>query len=89
MTDNTPTPAPDEITPNVVISNPATRRRLGIALYIVSIITGIATLFFLFFPEAALGTDLPERVIAFVTAVVTLLSGAFGLTVTTPNVPKV
>lgn len=79
---------PTEITPNVVVSNPDTRRRLGIALYVVALLAGLAGLFFAFFPEAAFGTDIPTRAIAFVNAAVSLLAGGFGLIVTTPNVPK-
>lgn len=80
--------APEEITPNVVISNPNTRRHIGVTLYLVSLLAGLATLLFAFFPELAAGTDIPTRAIAFVTAAVTLLSGAFGLVVTIPNVPR-
>lgn len=79
---------PSEITPNVVVPNPKARRQIGIVLYLVSLAAGIAALLFLFFPELAYGTDIPTRAIAFVNAVVSLVSGAFGLTVTIPNVPK-
>ncbi|GAB2567564.1 hypothetical protein [Leucobacter ruminantium] len=80
--------APEEITPNVVIPDPAVRRRVGVALYLVSLAAGLATLLFAFFPELAAGTDIPTRAVAFVTAAVTLLSSAFGLVVTLPNVPR-
>lgn len=79
---------PTEITPNVVVSNPNTRRRIGVALYLVSLLAGVGALLFAFFPELAFGTDIPSRAIAFVNGVVSLLSGGFGLIVTTPNVPR-
>lgn len=81
-------PESTEITPNVVISNPKLRRNIGVGLYVVSLLAGLATLLFAFFPELAAGTDVPSRAIAFVTAAVTLLSGGFGLVVTVPNVPR-
>lgn len=82
---------PDEpgsisITPNEVIKNPDTRRALGKALYIVSLVAGVAALFFASFPE--FGGDVANRALLFITSAVTLVSGAFGLTVTTPNVPR-
>lgn len=80
--------SPTEITPNVVVSNPNTRRRIGVALYLVSLLAGVGALLFAFFPELAFGTDIPSRAIAFVNGVVSLLSGGFGLIVTTPNVPR-
>lgn len=79
---------PTEITPNVVIRNPDTRRKAGVTLYIVALIAGLAGLFFAFFPEAAFGTDIPTRAVAFVNAAVSLLAGGFGLIVSTPNVPR-
>ena len=84
MTDPT---LPNE-TPNVRIEDPDTRRSLSKTLFFVTILTGIAALFFQFFPEAAFGTDIPTRAISFVNAVVSLVSGAFGLSVLVPNIPK-
>ena len=84
MTDPT---LPNE-TPNVRIEDPDTRRSLSKTLFFVTILSGIAALFFQFFPEAAFGTDLPTRAIGFVNAVVSLVSGAFGLSVLVPNIPK-
>lgn len=77
-----------EITPNVVISNPDIRRYIGIALYIISLLAGVAALFLAFFPEFNAGNDTFVRAIAFINAVVSLVSGAFGIVVTFPNVPK-
>jgi len=74
-------------TPNVVIENTNVRLWLGAALFIVSLLTGIAALFFNFFPELAYGTDIPTRVIGFINSVASILAGAFGIVVTTPNVP--
>ena len=84
MTDPT---LPNE-TPNVRIEDPDVRRSLSKTLFLVTILSGIAALFFQFFPEAAFGTDLPTRAIGFVNAVVSLVSGAFGLSVLVPNIPK-
>jgi hypothetical protein len=81
-------PDTTEITPNVVISDPKKRRRLGKALYLLLFVVGIASLVFAFFPELAFGTDIPARAIALATALVTLAGATFGITVTTPNVPK-
>lgn len=75
------------ITPNVVMPNPNSRRRLGNVLWVVSILVGVAALFFQFFPEAALGTDVPTRAIAFANSVVSLVTGAFGLVLVRPNTP--
>ena len=75
-------------TPNVRIEDPDVRRSLSKTLFFVTILSGIAALFFQFFPEAAFGTDLPTRAISFVNAVVSLVSGAFGLSVLVPNIPK-
>lgn len=80
---------PEEITPNVVIPDPRVRRGIGVALYCMSLLAGVAALFFAFFPEASMGTDIPDRAIAFTIALVSLLSGGFGLVVTAPNIPKV
>ena len=78
----------DQITPNVVIADPVTRRRAGITLYVMSLASGLAALLFAFFPELAFGTDIPTRAIGFVNGAVSLLSAGFGLIITTPNVPK-
>ena len=75
-------------TPNVRIEDPDVRRSLSKTLFFVTILSGIAALFFQFFPEAAFGTDLPTRAISFVNAVVSLVSGAFGLSILVPNIPK-
>lgn len=75
-------------TPNVGIEDPGIRRSLSKTLFFITILTGIASLFFQFFPEAAFGTDLPTRAIAFTNAAVSLLSGAFGLSVLVPNIPS-
>lgn len=74
-------------TPDVVIKNRSIRLWLGAALFTLSLLTGIAALFFNFFPELAYGTDIPMRAIGFANAVGSLLAGAFGIIVTTPNVP--
>ena len=75
-------------TPNVRIEDPDVRRSLSKTLFFVTILSGIAAIFFQFFPEAAFGTDIPTRAISFVNAVVSLVSGAFGLSVLVPNIPK-
>lgn len=75
-------------TPNVGIEDPDVRRSLSKTLFFITILTGLASLFFQFFPEAAFGTDLPTRAIAFTNAAVSLLSGSFGLSVLVPNIPR-
>ena len=77
-----------QVTPNVVVSNADTRRKIGNVLWILALVAGAASLFFSFFPEAAFGTDIPTRAIAFVNALVSLLAGAFGLAVVRPNTPQ-
>lgn len=74
------------VTPNVVVSNPNTRRYAGVALYIVAVVAGLAALFFGIFPEV--GGDVANRALLFVNAAVSFLSGAFGIAVTLPNIPK-
>ena len=81
-------PALPNETPNVRIEDPDVRRSLSKTLFFITILSGIAALFFQFFPEAAFGTDLPTRAISFVNAVVSLVSSAFGLSVLVPNIPK-
>ena len=73
-------------TPNVVISNPEVRRYAGAVLYIIAVLAGLAALLFGIFPE--LGGDVANRALLFVNSAVSFLSGAFGLAVTLPNVPK-
>lgn len=76
----------DSLTPNVVVANPDVRRYAGAALYIVAVLAGLAALLFGIFPE--LGGDVANRALLFVNSAVSFLSGAFGLAVTLPNVPK-
>lgn len=79
----------DETTPvdgGAVISNPDIRRYVGTALYVVSLVAGLVALFFGIFPEV--GGDVASRVLIFVNAAVSFLSGAFGIAVTLPNVPR-
>lgn len=75
-------------TPNVVIEDPAKRKRFNTILSVLLLIVGVAALFFAFFPEATFGTDIPARAINFVTAVITLVSAWFGLGVTNRNYPR-
>lgn len=77
-----------QITPNVVISDPGTRRQAGVVLYVLLILAGLASLLLAFFPEVNIGEDIIGRAVNFVTAAVTFLAAAFGLGVTTPNVPR-
>lgn len=77
-----------ENTPNVVIKNPNTRTVISIVLFALSLLAAIAALFFLWFPEATLGSDIPTRAIGFVNALVSLLASVFGLTVLVPNIPR-
>lgn len=75
-------------TPNVVIKNSDVRFWTGAALFGIGLLTAIAALFYSFFPELVGEAEIPTRAIAFVNAVVSLLSNAFGLVVSTPNVPR-
>lgn len=75
-------------TPNVVIEDPNTRRNLGRILYIVSVVSAAVGLTVVTFPElSGLGVDV-NRIVILANALVSLVSGAFGLGVTLPNVPK-
>lgn len=78
--------APIDETPNAVIADPNIRRYIGFGLYIVSLVAGLAALYFGVFPEV--GGDIASRTLLFVNAAVSFLSGAFGIAVTLPNVPK-
>jgi len=75
--------------PDVIIRNREVRAVLGGTLFLVGLLASIAALLFAFFPELAYGTDIPARAIAFVNAVTSFLASAFGLVVSTPNVPRV
>ncbi len=75
-------------TPNVVIENPQVRRVLVLILGIVAIITACAAIVLGFWPELSGLQPDPTRIIATVNALVSFLSGAFGLGVTLPNIPK-
>lgn len=71
-------------TPNVVIENPQVRKGLGIALYVVGVLAGLAA-------YVLAGIPMPfdvDFVVAKVTGAISILSGAFGLGVTLPNIPK-
>lgn len=70
-----------------VITNGDTRRKIGNALWALSILAGVVALFILFFPEVEFGTDYVTRAVAFVNALVSLLAGAFGFAVVRPNTP--
>ena len=76
-----------QITPNVVISNSDTRRKIGNVLWVMALVAGVATLFFGFFPEAAFGTDIPSRAVSFINALVSMLAGSFGLAIVRTNTP--
>jgi len=75
----------EQITPDKVIRNPGIRFRLGLALYAVSLLSGLAALFFGIFPE--FGGDYANRALLFVNSAVAFISGGFGIVVTLPNVP--
>lgn len=76
------------LTPNVVIPNGNARYIIGAGLYVISLIAGAASIVLGFWPELASLEPDPARVIATVNAIVSLLAGAFGITVTLPNVPR-
>lgn len=76
------------VTPNVNISDPGTRKVIGGILYGLAILSGAASIVVGFWPElGGLGVDV-TRVIATVNALVSFFSGVFGFAVTLPNVPK-
>ena len=75
-------------TPNVVVKNPKIRLYLSVLLFGLSLLSALAALLFMWFPEFANGTDLPTRWIGFTNAVISLLSGVFGVAVTVPNIPR-
>lgn len=77
-----------DMTPNIVVKNPNVRKTISIILFVLSLFAAIAALFFLWFPEAALGSDIPTRAIGFVNALVSMLSSVFGLAVLVPNIPR-
>lgn len=75
-------------TPNVVIEDPAKRRKYQAVLNTLLVLVAIASLFFGVFPEAALGSDLPTRIALFVNSAVTMVAAYYGITVTRPNTPR-
>ncbi|QNN98088.1 membrane protein [Microbacterium phage Fede] len=86
MSNNTPD-NPTE-TPNVVIENPQTRKKLNTALSILLLIIALISMFWFIFPEAAPEGDLASRIERFITTAVLLVSAWFGLGVTNRNYPK-
>lgn len=71
-------------TPNVVIENPETRKRLGAVLYVIGVVAGLASF-------VLSGVPVPFDVdfwVAKITGAIGIISGAFGLGVTLPNIPK-
>ena len=79
---------PTSTVPNVVIENPAKRRKYQAALNTLLLLVAVISLFFAVFPEAAFGTDLPARITLFLNSAVTLVAAFYGITVTRPNTPK-
>ena len=71
-------------TPNVVIEDPKVRKGLGMALYVTGVVAGLAA-------YVLSGVPVPfdvDFVVAKVTGAIAIISGAFGLGVTLPNIPK-
>lgn len=75
-------------TPNVVITNPRVRFGLGIGLFVMSLLTAIASLILGTFPEIEVGEAVVSRAIVLSGQIVSLLTAAFGLAVVSPNVPR-
>lgn len=75
-------------TPNVVIENPSVRKVMTVVLSILSVLTACAAIILGFWPELSGLEPDPTRVIATVNALISFLSGVFGLAVVTPNIPK-
>lgn len=74
-------------TPNVAIENPRTRKTVQSWLSGISLAVAVIALFFVFFPEAAFGSTIPDRAIQLVNSIILLVSGYYGLAVTRPNIP--
>ncbi|QNL30344.1 membrane protein [Microbacterium phage Mazun] len=85
MSENIPTPSE---TPNVVIEDPKTRKKLNTALSILLLVIALVSMFWFIFPEAAPEGDLASRIERFITTAVLLVSAWFGLGVTNRNYPK-
>lgn len=85
MSDQLP---PVSVTPNVVVPDPEVRRIGGIVMYVLLFLAGTAGMVLSTFPELTAGTDVPVRVIALVTSLVSYAGSAFGFVVTLPNVPS-
>lgn len=75
-------------TPNVVIENPTTRKAIGAILNGLAILSACAATVLGFWPELSGLQPDPARVISTINALVSLLTGVFGLAVTLPNIPK-
>lgn len=75
-------------TPNVVIENPSVRKVMTVVLSILAVLTACAAIILGFWPELSGLEPDPARVIATVNALISFLSGVFGLAVVTPNIPK-
>lgn len=75
-------------TPNVVIENPSVRKVMTVVLSTLAVLTACAAIILGFWPELSGLEPDPTRVIATVNALISFLSGVFGLAVVTPNIPK-
>ncbi len=70
------------------MEDPADRRKWGRVLYIVSVATAGVSVTVAVFPElSSFGVDI-NRLVILGNALVALVSGAFGLGVTLPNIPR-
>lgn len=99
MTDNVPPPVlASSLTPRtdyqeslpktVRITSTKFRRILSYSMYALAGVSGAASLFFIYFPEVANGSTIPDRVIAFINALISTASGIFGVSVSAPNIGR-
>lgn len=70
----------------VGIKDADTRKIIGAILWILSITAGVVSMFVQFFPEVGGDGDIVQRSVAFTNAVVSFLSGVFGMAVTNRNI---
>lgn len=79
-----------DVVENVRIEDPRVRKRLGLILYVLLFLVAALQLFLGFFPEVGdiIPGDFEDRAISFVSGLVLLVGGWWGVAVTTPNIPS-
>lgn len=74
-------------TPNVGITNPDVRLWIGVCLFILSLVSGIAAMTIGVYPELEIGDAVVSRGVVLANQIISFLTGAFGLAFVSPNVP--